>query len=162
MPKNERETYTKEQFDEAVKTAVTAAVTAEVEKTAAKIRADERKKAAEKFADYDALKAKAEGAQTAEDRIAELEKSVATAGHEALRRRVQARHGISDEDADLFLTGTSEDSLTAQAEALAEKAGAAKRSGNRSPREGTPPKAGDADGAEREFVRNLFGRAAAD
>ena len=143
-------TYTQEEFDAAVQ----AAVTAEVEKTAAKIRADERKKVGEKFADYDDLKAKAEGAKTAEDRLTELEKSLEKANREALRRRVQAAHGISDEDADLFLTGTDEDSLTAQAKRLADRESERKQKNNVSPREGThqSPQADEM----REFTRNLF------
>ena len=92
-------TFTQEEFDAALKDAVTA----EVEKTAAKIRADERQKVAAKYADYDELKTKAEGAKTAEDRIADLQRQVEATQREALRRRVQAAHGISDEDADLFL-----------------------------------------------------------
>ena len=38
---------------------------------------------------------------------------------EALRWRVAAKHGISDEDADTFLTGTDEETLIRQAERLA-------------------------------------------
>lgn len=109
-----------------------------------------------KYADYDDLKAKAEGAKTAEDRISELEKSIEAATREALRRRVQAAHGISDDDADLFLTGTDEESLTAQAKRLAEREDERKRKNNVSPREGNNPKSGG-DEEERAFVRNLFG-----
>ena len=147
-------TYTQEEFDAAVQ----AAVTAEVEKTAAKIRADERKKVGEKFADYDDLKAKAEGAKTAEDRLTELEKSLEKANREALRRRVQAAHGISDEDADLFLTGTDEDSLTAQAKRLADRESERKQKNNVSPREGTHQQSQSEDEL-REFTRNLFAAA---
>ena len=147
-------TYTQEEFDAAVQ----AAVTAEVEKTAAKIRADERKKVGEKFADYDDLKAKAEGAKTAEDRLTELEKSLEKANREALRRRVQAAHGISDEDADLFLTGTDEDTLAAQAKRLAEREAERKKKNNVSPREGTHQQSQSEDEL-REFTRNLFAAA---
>ncbi|QRY51736.1 hypothetical protein [Mycolicibacterium septicum] len=38
------------------------------------------------------------------------------ARQEALRWRIAAKHGISDEDAELFLTGSDEDTLTKQAE----------------------------------------------
>lgn len=44
---------------------------------------------------------------------------------EALRLRVAAKHGISDDDADLFLTGTDRDTLEAQAKRLAERASTA-------------------------------------
>jgi hypothetical protein len=48
---------------------------------------------------------------------AEQERDAARA--EALRYKVASKHGISDEDAELFLTGTDEDTLTKQAERLA-------------------------------------------
>jgi hypothetical protein len=41
------------------------------------------------------------------------------ATHEALRLRVAAKHGISDEDADLFLTGSDAETIEKQATALA-------------------------------------------
>lgn len=143
------------------KTFTQADVDAAVEKIAAKIRAEERRKVTEKYADYDDLKAKAEGAKTAEDRITELEKSIESANREAMRRRVQAAHGISDEDADLFLTGTDEDSLTAQAKRLAARETERKQKNNVSPREGNNPTGGKSDEL-RDFTRNLFARAAAD
>lgn len=40
------------------------------------------------------------------------------ATHEALRLRVAAKHGISDEDADLFLTGSDAETIERQATAL--------------------------------------------
>lgn len=121
----------------------------------------EREAAKAKYADYDDLKAKAEGAKTAEDRIAELEKQVTASAREALVRRVQAAHGISDEDADLFLTGADEAALTAQAKRLADRESERKKHGNHVPREGNSPKAGADDGM-REFTRGLFANATAD
>ncbi|MDO5534124.1 MAG: hypothetical protein Q4F65_05685 [Propionibacteriaceae bacterium] len=47
------------------------------------------------------------------------EKAATKASAEALRWRIAARHGISDEDAETFLTGTDEESLVKQAERLA-------------------------------------------
>ena len=44
------------------------------------------------------------------------------ARQEALRWRIAAKHGISDEDAQLFLTGTDEESLTRQAARFVELA----------------------------------------
>lgn len=105
--------------------------------------------------DLNDLKAKAEASKTAEERIAGLEKQIKATEHEALRRRVQAKHGISDEDADLFLTGADEDALTAQAKRLADRESQRKKQGNRVPKEGASPTAKSGD--EREFVRNLFG-----
>lgn len=110
-----------------------------------------------KYADYDDLKTKAEGARTAEERIAALEAEVETSKREALRRRVQAAHGIADEDADLFLTGTDEATLTAQAKRLAERTPDRK---NHAPREGDNPRPGD--DPMRNFARGLFDRAKAD
>jgi hypothetical protein len=108
-----------------------------------------------KFGDYDELKTKAGQAATAEERIAALEREVQQSQREALRRRVQAAHGIADEDADLFLTGTDEDTLTAQAKRLAERESERKRQGNHVPREGATPSEPHEDGL-RTFTRSLF------
>jgi hypothetical protein len=115
----------------------------------------EREATKTKYADYEDLKKKAEGAKTAEERMAELEREIEATKREALKRRVQAAHGIADEDADLFLTGTDEETLTAQAKRLAERESERKKQGNRVPGEGRTPatKAND----EREAVRSLFG-----
>ena len=113
-----------------------------------------------KYADYDALKAKAEGAKTVEDRLAEMEKRTAAAEASALRSDVAARHGISAEDRDLLLTGTDAETLEAQAKRIAE-ASERKKKANIVPREGSNPKASGGD-EEREFVRKLFGRATAE
>src|SRR5690606_24863287 len=82
-----------------------------------------------KFADYDDLKGKAEKYDELEAaNKSEIEKAngARTAAEEratkaeatALRLRIAVKHGISDEDADLFLTGTDEETLTKQAEHL--------------------------------------------
>lgn len=128
---------------------------ADVDRIVAERLKRERETTKTKYADYEDLKAKAEGAKTADDRIAELEKSIEKANREALKRRVQAAHGISDEDADLFLTGADEDSLTAQAKRLADREAERKSKGNHVPREGETPKSKGNDD-EREFVRKLF------
>lgn len=49
----------------------------------------------------------------------ENRRAAETARAEALRWRIAAKHGISDEDAETFLTGNDEESLTKQAERLA-------------------------------------------
>lgn len=108
-----------------------------------------------KYADYDDLKAKAGEQATAEERIAALEKQLEQTSREALRRRVQAAHGIADEDADLFLTASDEETLTAQAKRLAERTSERKQNNNVVPREGNTPSA--ADSAELATVRGLFG-----
>ncbi len=84
---------------------------------------------------------------------AERERDEARA--ESLRWRVAAKHGISDEDAELFLTGTDEETLTKQAERLSGRASERKKNGNVVPKEGTtshPPQTDDM----REFTRQLF------
>lgn len=107
-----------------------------------------------KYADYDDLKAKAGQAQTAEEQIADLKRQVEATQREALRRRVQAAHGISDEDADLFLTGTDEETLRSQAQRLADRESERKKAGNHVPREGNNPQPGT--DTVREFTRGLF------
>lgn len=129
--------------DDGSETFTQADVDAAVEKIAAKIRAEERQKVSKKY----------------EERIAALEAEVESSKREALRRRVQAAHGISDEDADLFLTGTDEDALTAQAKRLADRESERKKNGNHVPREGNNPKPGGDDDM-RAFTRDLFSRAA--
>jgi hypothetical protein len=57
-----------------------------------------------------------EAATAAEERATKAEA-------EALRYRIATKHGISDEDATLWLTGSTEDDLTKQAERLAELQG---------------------------------------
>lgn len=128
------------------------------------------RKATEKFADYDDLKSKAAQfdqlqeatkteAQKAAERLAKLEERAAAAELSALRSKIQARHSISDDDAELFLTGTDEATLTKQAKRLAERDAERKKHGNRVSREGTNSSTGAASD-EREFVRDLFGSGA--
>jgi len=52
--------------------------------------------------------------------LQEAEEAAAKAATEALRWRTAAKFGISDEDAETFLTGTDEATITRQAERLAE------------------------------------------
>lgn len=118
----------------------------------------ERETTRTKYADYDELKKAAEDKKTAEEKIAELQKDLEATKRDALRRRVQAAHSISDEDADLFLTGTDEDTLKAQAKRLAERESERKKQGNHVPNEGKQPtKSNAGSDDERAFVRELFG-----
>jgi membrane protein involved in colicin uptake len=57
-------------------------------------------------------------AEKAAKRLAQAEQDATAARAEALRFRIATRHGISDEDADTFLTGTDEDTLMRQAQRL--------------------------------------------
>lgn len=88
------------------------------------------------------------------DAAAEADKAAATAKAEALRWRIAAKHQISDDDAELFLTGTDEDSLTKQAERLMERDSTRKNNNNVVSKEGTATKPTTSD--MREFTRNLF------
>jgi len=138
----EPQTFTQEQVNELV----------------GKARTDERRKAQSKYADYDEIKTKAEGAKTLEDRIAEIEGRAKDAETRALRSDIAAKHGIAAEDRDLFLTGTDEETLTRQAERLAERVADRKKQGNTAPKEGGNPNPVDTKGDERAFVRQLFGK----
>lgn len=121
-----------------------------------------------KFADYKDLKAKAARldeieaankteAEKAAERITALERQLASEQSAAMRARIQAKHGISDEDAALFLTGADEDTLTKQAERLAQRAEDRLKNGNRAPLQGRTPTTDSSDGEARAFARNLFG-----
>lgn len=128
----------------------------EVDKIVAKVRAEERRKASERFKDYDELKAKAGEKQTLEERIAEMEQRTAHAEATAIRSDIAAEFGISKEDRDLFLTATDEDTLRAQAKRLADRDAERKKNPPRVPKEGTVTNPND--NGDREFARQLFGR----
>lgn len=82
--------------------------------------------------------------------------ALAKAKSEALRARIQAKHGISDEDADLFLTGSDEATLTRQAERLAQRAEDRKKTGNRAPLQGQASTAKSTGAnAKREWLASL-------
>lgn len=80
-------------------------------------RAKENKSAADELA---ALKqSQMTEAERTAARLAEMERETQAARTEARRFRTATRHGISDEDAELFLTATDEETLERQAKALA-------------------------------------------
>jgi hypothetical protein len=83
------------------------------------------------------------------------EKAAAEAQADALRWRIAAKHQISDEDAELFLTGIDEETLTKQAKRLTERDSDRKKQGNHAPKEGANTTAAPND--ERAFARELFG-----
>lgn len=129
---------------------------------------DERlKRERAKYADYKDLKTKAAKldeiekanqteAEKVSARIAELEENLQTTRLDALRRKVAGDHKITDQDdIDLFLTGTDEETLTRQAKRLADRDADRKKNGNHVPREGNNPSS-DGGGDDREFVRQLF------
>ena len=91
-------------------------------KEAAKYRTEAKgnAEAAQRLAEIEAAN-KTEAEQAA-DRIAALEREAITAKAEALRFKIAAKFQVSDEDADLFLTGTDEETLTKQAQRLSARA----------------------------------------
>jgi hypothetical protein len=118
-----------------------------------------------KYADYSELQAKAAGAKTLEERLADLESELNTTKASALRTRIASEFGVSTKpgdkgepsDADLFLTGTDEATLTAQAQRLAAREADRKKQGNVAPKEGATTSHGDEKAPLREFARELFG-----
>jgi len=128
-----------------------------------KARAREWEKRAKANADAASRLAELEESQKSEaqklaDAKTAAEKEASDARAEAMRWRVAAKHGVSDEDAELFLTGTDEETLTKQAQRLGERESDRKKNGNVASKEGTNsnerPKTNDV----REFTRGLFGR----
>lgn len=63
--------------------------------------------------------------EKAQTLAADAQKVAAQAQAEALRWRIAAKHGISDDDAETFLTGSDEATLTRQAERLSQMAATA-------------------------------------
>ena len=123
---------------------------------AAKHRTEARKnaEAAKRLAEIE--EANKTEAQKAADALAAAQREAEQAKAEALRFRVASKFAVSDEDADLFLTGTDEETLTRQAQRLVGLVEERTKQGNNVPREGgNPPAAGD---EMREFARNLFNR----
>jgi len=80
------------------------------------------KQAAEFKAQIDAINQANETAiEKAQREAKEAQELASKATADALRFRVAAKHGISDEDADLFLTGTDTETLERQAARLVER-----------------------------------------
>ncbi|QMU97837.1 hypothetical protein FVO59_11945 [Microbacterium esteraromaticum] len=112
-----------------------------------------------KYADYNDLKKAADGAKTVEQKLADLESKHAEAEARALRSDIATKHGISAEDRDLFLTGSDEAALEAQAKRLAERLADQKKNGNRAPKEGGTTTTDDGKKDIRSFAKNLFAAA---
>jgi hypothetical protein len=110
-----------------------------------------------KFGDYDELKQKASGAATVEQQLADLAAKHAAAEARALRSDIAAKYGIAAEDRDLFLTGTDEATLDAQAKRLADREADRKKNGNTAPKEGSTKQISKTDTDLREFTKSLFG-----
>lgn len=127
--------------------------------------ADQKRKIQSRYADYDDLKTKAAGAKTLEDRLADIESKSTQAEQRALRAEIAGEYGISTKkgkngepsDADLFLTGTDEATLTAQAQRVAAMASERRKQGNVAPREGGNPTP-KSDDPNRQFLRDMLGK----
>lgn len=117
-------------------------------------RAKENKTAADELSGLKDSQKTAE--QKFEERLAEMEKRAASAESQALRSDIAAKFGINTEDRDLFLTGTDESTLTAQATRLAAREADRKKQGNVAPKEGTSPAATPDD--LRDFTKKLFNK----
>lgn len=132
-----------------------------------RIVGDRVKREQAKFSDYDDVKAKAarlDELEAANKSELEKEQEARTAAEAArdkavadgLRWKIAAKHGISDEDAELFLTGRDEQTLEAQAKRLADREADRKKQGNRAPTEGRAPTTTSTD--LQQFTRGLFGK----
>ena len=115
-------------------------------------RAKDNKSAADELASI--KESQKTDAEKQAERIKALESDAATARTEALRLRVASKFGISDDDADLFLTGTDEESLTRQAKRLADRESDKKKQGNYVPREGNQP--GNASDNDDAVARRIL------
>ena len=119
-------------------------------------RAKENSKAAERLAEIESAN-QTEAEKTAA-RIKQLETEAESAKREALRFKVASQYGIDGERAELLLTGSDEETMTRQAQALKQESDERKKQGNRVPNEGTnPPASGGGD--ERSFVNDLWASA---
>ena len=134
------ESYVKKLRDEAAKY-----------RTEAKANADAAKRLAE------IEEANKTEVQKATERLAAAEKAAQDAQAEALRFKIAAKFQVSEEDADLFLTGTDEETLTKQAERLTAREADRKKRGNQSPREGNNSQPGSDE--VRSFANDVWERA---
>lgn len=97
-------------------------------------RAKENAEAARRLAEIE--QSQKSEAEKAADRLRELETERDTALRDALRFKVASKYGIGGDDADLFLTGSDEETLTRQAERLAAREDERSKTGNHVPAEG--------------------------
>ena len=96
-------------------------------------------------------------AQKQAEKIAELERQIEGATVQAVRARMAAKYQIDPEDADLFLTGSDEETVEAQAKRLSERVSASKKNPPPVSKEGAVTNAAGSED-EREFLRQLTGR----
>lgn len=148
--------------DAAEGSADTANLAAEVEKwkALAKKHEDRAKANADKARRLDELEESSKSdkseMQQLNDRLAAFEQRAQKAEQSALRLRVATDFRIGSEDADLFLTGSDEETLRAQAKRLAEHADEKRRNGAHVKGEGKQPDRSGSDDPMRDFVRRAF------
>jgi hypothetical protein len=116
-------------------------------------RAKENADAAKRLAEIEESQ-KSEAEKTA-DRIKQLETEAENARRDALRFKVASEFGIASERAELLLTGSDEETMRRQAEALKGESDQRKKQGNRVPNEGTTSTA--TGNADAQFASNLLG-----
>lgn len=102
--------------------------------------------------------AASEAIKAAQEQQAEAERAKSAAEHEALVARLQVPNGITDEDAQLFLTGSDADTLKQQADRLGALLKASAKPSFGPMRSGANTAAPDGDD-ERAFLRNLLAQA---
>lgn len=94
-------------------------------------------------------------AQKSADRIKQLETEAQDARREALRFKVASEFGIASERAELLLTGSDEETMRLQAQALKGEADERKKQGNRVPNEGKTSTT--TDSSDAQFAAGLLG-----
>lgn len=112
-----------------------------------------------KYADYAELREQAAGAKSLEERVADIEQKAKAAEERAMRAEVANAKGLTPGQAKR-LVGSTRDELEADADALLADIGAQRKQGNVAPQEGGNPNPSGSRTDEREFARQLFGRAA--
>lgn len=116
-------------------------------------RAKENAAAAKRLAELEESQKSEADKQT--DRIKQLETEAESARRDALRFKVASEFGIASERAELLLTGSDEETMRRQAEALKGESDERKKQGNRAPSEGrTQSSTSD---PKRDFLRGLTG-----
>jgi hypothetical protein len=129
---------------------------ADVDRIVAERLKREREATKTKYADYDDLKKRAEGAATLEERVADIERQAKESDARAVRAEVANAKGLTPNQAKR-LVGATREELEADADELLKDIGAQKKRGNHVPGEGNTPSP-SSDDPMREFTRNLFVR----
>jgi len=160
---SESENEAAETSKEEARETETVDLSAEVDKWKEFARKNEKraKENADKARRLDEIEAASKSeAERSADRIAELESELECERARSLRSRIQAKFGIGDDDADLFLVGSDEETLTRQAERLADRESESKKKGNHVPSEGRVPGNSNSSTADQfaEFAGNFFTR----